>query len=118
MKLIFAGDISTHHAREIKGAAAEAALAELDRVTVISSEGMLWQLAEELHATGIVKGYRNERDLAYEQEMAAFNLAHNPNAPTELLPAPAELSDISSTIVREKLYRGESIEAYLPPNGQ
>ena len=29
MKVIFAGDISTHHAREIKGAAAEAALAEL-----------------------------------------------------------------------------------------
>jgi len=29
MKLIFAGDISTHHAKEIKGKAAEAALAEL-----------------------------------------------------------------------------------------
>ncbi len=32
MKLIFAGDISTHHAKEVKGKAAEAALAELKPV--------------------------------------------------------------------------------------
>ena len=103
---------------EERTAIAKAALSDFDRVTVISSEGMLWRLAEELHATGIVKGYRNERDLAYEQEMAAFNLAHNPNAPTELLPAPDGLSDISSTVVREKIHRGESLDAYLPPKAE
>ena len=103
---------------EERTAIAQAALADLERVTVISSEGMLWQLAEELHATGIVKGYRNERDLAYEQEMAAFNLAHNPHAPTELLPAPAALSELSSTVVRERIHRGFSLAGYLPPNAE
>lgn len=99
---------------EERTAIAKVALAAFDRVTVISSEGMLWKLAEELHATGIVKGYRNACDLAYEQEMAAFNLAHNPHAPTELLLSPDALSNISSTAVRERIHRGDSLEGYLP----
>ena len=103
---------------EERTAIAKEALADFERVTVISSEGMLWQLADELHATGIVKGYRNERDLAYEQEMAAFNFEHNPHAPTELLLSPDVLSGISSTVVRERIYRGDSLEGYLPPRAE
>ena len=103
---------------EERTAIAEAALADLDRVTVISSEGMLWRLCEELGATGIVKGYRNEQDLAYEQKMAEFNLAHNPNAPTELVLSPKELAAVSSTAVRERIQRGESLENYLPQRAE
>ena len=103
---------------EERTAIAEAALGDLDRVTVISSEGMLWQLAEELGATGIVKGYRNEQDLAYEQKMAEFNLAHNPNAPTKLLLSPKDLAAVSSTAVRERIQRGESLENYLPQKAE
>ena len=99
---------------EERTAIAKAALSGFERVEVIASEDMLWKLAENLCATGIVKGYRNESDLAYEREMAAFNLAHNPNAPTELLPSPASLVDISSTIVRERLRGGQSLDDFLP----
>ena len=42
-----------------------AAVAKLPNVEVISSEGMLWELAKELQACTIVKGYRNEVDLNY-----------------------------------------------------
>ena len=101
---------------EERVAIAKAALSELDRVEVIASEGMLWKLAEDLRATGIVKGYRNEKDLAYEQEMAAFNLSHNPNAPTVLLRAPESMETLSSTLVRERLQNGESLKGYLPDN--
>ncbi len=93
---------------------AKAALADFERVQVIASEGMLWELAKQLQATGIVKGYRNERDLAYEQEMAAFNLAHNPSAPTELFSAAEEFCEISSTLVRDRIRDGASLEGYLP----
>lgn len=93
---------------------AQAALQDIDGVEVISSEGMLWQLAAELGACAIVKGYRNETDLAYEQKMAGFNTAHNPTSPTVLLPSPVELIHISSTAVRERIYNGEALEDYLP----
>ena len=93
---------------------AEAALSSLERVRVVTSDGMLWQLAEELNAVAIVKGYRNDVDLAYEKEMANFNLAHNPNAPTLLLKADDNLFDLSSTRVRERILSGQSLDGLLP----
>lgn len=94
---------------------ARAALDGIAGIEVISSEGMLWELALTLGAEAIVKGYRNETDLAYEKKMAAFNTAHNPSAPTILIPSSNELAHISSTAVRERLRAGESLEGYLPP---
>ena len=99
---------------EQRVAIAKAAMADFSGVEVISSEGMLWKLAEELGATGIVKGYRNEADLEYEQKMADFNLAHNPNAPTVLIQSPKALESISSTVVRERIQKGLSLAGYLP----
>ena len=93
---------------------AESATAEIDGVEVISSSGWLWKLAKDLGACAIVKGYRNEADLRYEQEMAVFNDAHNPEAKTVLLKAEEELEGISSTLIREKIRKGEELEGYLP----
>ena len=47
---------------------AEEAVRGIENVEVISSEGMLWKLAKDLGACAIVKGYRNEVDLAYEKK--------------------------------------------------
>lgn len=93
---------------------AESATAEIDGVEVISSSGWLWKLAKDLGACAIVKGYRNEADLRYEQEMAVFNDAHNPEAKTVLLKAEEELEGLSSTLIREKIRKGEALEGYLP----
>ncbi len=93
---------------------AEAAVRDIPNVTVISSEGMLWELARDLGACALVKGYRNETDLAYEQAMADYNREHYPDAETVLLPANENYFDISSTLVREKLASGEDLHPYLP----
>ena len=93
---------------------AKAALSKIENVEVISSDGMLWQLAKDLGAVAIVKGYRNEKDLAYEEEMARYNLAHNPNAPTQLLQSSEKLVSLSSTAVRERILSGLSLTGYLP----
>ena len=93
---------------------AKAALSEFSNVSVITSDGMLWKLAQDLNACAIVKGYRNEKDLEYENEMARFNTEHNPNAPTVLLKSSEEFQDISSTRVREKILNGESLKKLLP----
>lgn len=93
---------------------AKAALSEIDNVEVISSEGMLWQLAQSLSADAIVKGYRNDVDLEYENMMAEYNKAHYPNADTILLKADEKLSDVSSTIVREYLLHEKDLSKFLP----
>lgn len=95
---------------------AERAMEEiaLDNVTVISSSGWLWELAKELGACAIVKGYRNDKDLAYEREMAEFNEKHNPDAKTVLIKADEKMTELSSTVIRQKIIDGESLEEFLP----
>lgn len=92
-----------------------AALEGFDDVEVISSDGWLYDLANELSADAIVKGYRNDIDLEYEQKMAEFNQRYAPNAETVLIKSDGEISSISSTLVREMLKNEESINKLLPP---
>lgn len=93
---------------------ARAACDGIDKVSVISSEGMLYELARELCAEVIVKGVRNERDREYEEKMAEYNSAMYKGAKTLLLDAPRELADISSTVVRELIDKGQALDRYLP----
>ena len=99
---------------EEREAIARAALEGLERVEVISSRGWLWELAKSLGACAIVKGYRNETDLEYEQKMAEFNKAHNPYAETVLLKASDGLETLSSTVVRERMINDEQIDGLIP----
>jgi len=93
---------------------AKAAVCDISNVRVISSEGMLWKLAQDLDADAIVKGYRDQRDFDYETDMARFNDSHCPKAKTVLLKADPMLEALSSTAVREMLLKGESIDAFIP----
>ena len=93
---------------------AVAAVNGIENVEVISSDGYLWQLAKSLGAVAIVKGVRNARDEEYELNMAKYNSEHYPEAETILLPTRAELKEISSTLVREKIKNSESLEGLLP----
>ena len=94
---------------------ANAALDGVERVEVVSSDGWLYELANELCADAIVKGYRNDADLEYEKKMAEFNQRYAPNSETVLIKSDGEISSISSTLVREMLKNEESINKLLPP---
>ena len=93
---------------------AEAACGELPNVKVISSSGMLWELARDLSAEAIIKGVRNEKDREYELVMAKYNSEHYPSAQTVLLEASEELSDVSSTLVRGVIENDGEIRKYMP----
>ncbi|MBQ9803053.1 MAG: pantetheine-phosphate adenylyltransferase [Clostridia bacterium] len=92
---------------------ARRAVAGLNGVRVVADSGMLVDLFDRIGAEAIVKGVRNGEDLIYEQEMADYNLAHNPRAKTVLLEADASLDSLSSTRVREHILQGK-IPAGLP----
>ncbi len=90
------------------------AVEDIPNVSVISSSGMLWELARDLDAVALVKGYRNDVDYQYEQKMAEYNATYNPKAKTVLLQANDKLENLSSTVVRKKLADGQTIDGLMP----
>ena len=91
-----------------------AATKNISGVEVIASDGWLYDLANSLNADAIVKGYRNEVDLEYENKMAEFNRQYAPNTKTVLIKSPLELTTLSSTAVREKMKNEYDISDFLP----
>ena len=98
---------------ETRVAIARLTLVDLPNVAVISDSGMLIDLFDRVGADVVCKGYRDETDYAYEQVQAEWNAAHNPHFRTELIPSNGEHAHVSSTMVREKLLRGESPEGLV-----
>lgn len=94
---------------------AVAACQGLSNVRVIASTARLIDLVDELGADIIVKGIRNAADYEYEQHHALYNRAHNERAETLYLPADPQFDGISSTLVRERLAKGEGIDDLVSP---
>ena len=90
-------------------------LAGLDRVTLTHSAGLLVDLFDAVGGTVIVKGVRDERDRAYEEEMAAWNIAHNPRAKTVLLQAEDAYRGVCSTAVRDLLAKKKEPVGLVAP---
>ena len=103
------------HTIEERAEMARLTVQGLSRVEVIVDRGMLVDLFDRIGADAIVKGVRNEKDRAYEQEMAAYNLARNPRAVTVLYEADPSFGDLSSTAVRDLLKNGKRPEGLLAP---
>ncbi len=75
----------------------------LPSVTVGYSEGLVIDYARAHGISLLIKGYRNETDLAYEKAQADWNLK-NGGIETRLLPATEEAAHISSTAARAALH--------------
>lgn len=87
----------------------------LDNVIVSYSLGYVVDYMREHGIDRIVKGYRNDTDLAWEKEQAEYNLKHG-GYHTELILSDEKYRNISSTLVREKLREGENLDGLLPPS--
>ena len=104
------------HSLEERAKTAELTLDGLERARVVTSEGLLVDLFDELGADVIVKGIRNEQDREYEKKMAEWNLEHNPRAKTVFLQAADDFDRISSSAVRERMARGEDLCGLVTPS--
>ena len=94
---------------------AELTVSDLSNAKVVADDGLLVDLFDRLHADVVCKGYRNEADLAYERVQDEWNRAHNPRFLTELIPAAPGTGEISSTLVRERLAKGEDLSGLVDP---
>lgn len=88
---------------------------ELDNVIVSYSLGYVVDYMRDHDIERIVKGYRNDTDLAWEKEQAAYNLEHG-GYETELILCDKKYEHISSSLVREKIKNGESLSGLLHPS--
>ena len=86
---------------------------DLDNVIVSYSLGYVVDYMREHNIDRIVKGYRTEADLKWENEQAEYNLKHG-GYETELILCDERYSHISSTLVRERLAKGEPVSDLLP----
>ncbi len=87
--------------------------ASYENVTVDVDHGYTADYAARIGASCIVRGIRNEIDATYELQMAEFNRRRT-GIRTVFLPSPEELTEVSSTRVREALANGRDPNALLP----
>ncbi len=93
---------------------AELACASLPNVKVISAGGLLIRLFDFMEIDWIIKGVRSTADFEYEQSHALWNRAHDSRAETLYMPADPAYDGISSTLVRQRLMRGEPTDGLIP----
>ncbi len=84
-----------------------------DNVLVSYSPGLVVDYMREHRIDLIVKGYRDDKDLAYEQIQADYNKTHG-GYDTLLLPASEGLTHIRSTAARQALANEEDVTSLLP----
>ena len=80
---------------------AQFATKSIANVMVLSFDGLIMSFCETHNATAVVRGIRNLTDFDYEAQMAAMNRKLAPRVETVFLLPDANLSCISSTLVRE-----------------
>ena len=85
----------------------------LENVLVSYSGGLVIDYMRDHGIERIIKGYRNDADLKWEREQADYNLRHG-GYETELIRCDDEYGHISSTLVRERLAAGKSIDGLVP----
>lgn len=88
--------------------------AEVPRVRVAHYSTLTGDFAREVGATALVRGVRNTVDFEFERTIEITNRKLFPELTTVLLPTPAEYMHISSSMVRELLAFGRSVDDYIP----
>lgn len=86
---------------EERKALCEQSLTHLDNVSYCSFSGLIVDAAAKHGAQAVLRGVRSVTDFDYELPMASMNQAMMPEFETVFLTPQAELSFISSTLVRE-----------------
>ena len=89
------------------------AVEALPNVRVVIGEGFLAEFAVSIGACALVKGARNGTDFEYEKVQADYNQLHF-GVETLLLVSDTKYDNVSSSLVREKLARGEDVSDLLP----
>lgn len=101
---------------EERKAIIEKSVADLPNVEVVADNCLLVDLYRRFAAAAIVRGVRNFRDWEYERDYALANQNFISDCQFVYLAAPANLTYVSSSLVRELLLYNKDISNLLAPN--
>ncbi len=88
--------------------------ADNERVSVKKYDGMLVDFMKKEGVKVTVRGLRNEDDYKYETTMARYNEDMYPEVVTVYIPAPANLTYVSSTAIKNLIDLNSSFDKYVP----
>ncbi len=88
------------------------AIAPLSNVRVAGTEGFVVEFARKHHAQFLVRGLRGVSDIEYEMEIANTNLVLAPEIATIFIPSQPELSQVSSSQLKELARSGACISRF------
>ena len=109
------GGPKAHFARDERIRMIEAAVGELENVTVEPFDGLLVEFARSRDAKALLRGVRGLRDFEYEMEMAWANHGMAPELETVFLAPSPESALVSSSLVREVASLGGDVSLWTPP---
>jgi len=92
------------------------AIADLDKVKVISFDRLVVDAAREYNARVIVRGLRAMSDFEYEFQMAGMNNKLYPGAETVFLTPADHLYCLSSSLVRQIASLGGDVSPFVHPD--
>ena len=95
------------------------AVKEIDKVEVIDYLDYKERYIDFLNKNGVkvyVRGIRDQKDIKFEEKYKNKNQKIYPFINTIYISADSEVVGVSSTLIKEKIKKGESIKEYLPKN--
>ena len=84
-----------------------------EKIAIETYDTLTIDFCKKVHANFILRGLRNVADFEYEQTIAQTNKQLS-GIETVFIATPPELSNVSSSIVRELLSYGADASRYLP----
>lgn len=94
---------------------ARQSFAGYDHVEIADFEGLTVDFCKKVNAKFLIRGLRNNIDFEYEKPIAEMNKKLLPDLETIFFITDAEISCISSSIVRELIRNDGNVERFLPP---
>ena len=88
---------------------------KIDNLKIISFDGLLIDLAQELKINCLIRGLRDSSDFAFEARLWGLNNKLNPNFEVIFLPSKPELSFLNSSFLRETYKLGGDISQFVLP---
>lgn len=84
-------------------------------VRVVCFSGLTAEFARKQKCRVLVRGLRDAQDFGFEMQMAHMNRHLEPTLETIFVPTLQELSEISSSLVKEVASLGGKIDGLVPP---
>lgn len=88
-------------------------VADIKNVEVASYSGLTIDFCKKIGANFIVRGLRTTTDFELERVIAQANSKMDPSITTLFVPSSAEYAYITSTVVRDVLENGGSVESFM-----